>query len=471
MIKQQLSHKQQQKLSPRQIQQIKLLELTSLEIENRINKELEENPVLEEVQETDECALQIEKSNKSNTSLEDYLRESDTQSYNFHRNHSSHRREIVYSEPESFHKYLLNQLKLKELSEEEIKISEYIIGNIDDDGYIRQNYQTLSDDISLQYGQNIPASKVKKMLEFVQGLEPPGVGASNLQECLLLQLHRKKTTPIRCLVKDILKKHFDSFAKRHYDNICKIYNISKKDLRNMIKEITLLNPKPGNMCGNNMETKLAHIIPDFIVEIINGKLIFTMAERSIPKLKVNERYSEMLSGYLSNKSIEKKEEISFVKKKVDSALWFIDAIKYRNITLYNTMFAIIEIQKDFFLTGEEQALKPMKLKDISKLCGYDISTVSRATINKYVQTDLGIYPLRFFFSEAMINEKGEEVSTREIKAALKSCIENENKKNPFTDDFLANLLKGKGYDIARRTVAKYREQLNIPVARLRKEIG
>ncbi|MDR0530318.1 MAG: RNA polymerase factor sigma-54 [Bacteroidales bacterium OttesenSCG-928-I14] len=471
MIKQQLSYKQQQKFSPQQIQQTKLLELTTLEVENRINEELEENPVLEEIPEPDEYGSQIERLNKSDTFLGGSLREDNVHSYKFQQNGSLNRWEMVYAEPESFHEYLLNQLKLKELSEEEIKIGQYIIGNMDDNGYIRQSFQTLSDDISFQYGHDVSISEIKKVLESIQGLDPPGIGAGDLQECLLLQLRRKKITPIRCLVIDILEKHFAIFAKKHYDSLCKIYNISKENLKDVIREVALLNPKPGNICESSMESKLAHIIPDFIVEIIDGKLIFTMAKRNMPTLKVNEGYSEILSNNVGNKSLKKREVVAFVKKKINSAQWFIDAIKQRNTTLYNTMLAIIKLQQDFFLTGEEQALKPMKLKDVSQLCGYDISTVSRATINKYIQSDWGIYPLRFFFSEAMINEEGEEISTREIKAILKFFIKTEDKKNPFTDDVLANLLKKKGYNIARRTVAKYREQLNIPVSRLRKGVG
>lgn len=470
MIKQQLSHKQQQKFSPQQIQQVKLLELTALEIEDRINRELEENPMLEEISDADPSLLHTENLSKSIADPFSYDFFKRNHNYKFQQSYSSNQWEITYSESESFHEYLFTQLKFKKLSEEELKISKYIIGNIDNDGYIRLSLQTLSDDISFQYEKNISVSKIKNILEFIQKLEPSGIAASNLQECLLLQLCRKKKTLTRCLAINILKKHFDFFVKKHYDSIRNIYNISEKKLKDVLKEIKILNPKPGSMWESNMETKSSHITPDFITEVIDGKLFFSMAERNIPNLKINQTYGDMLLNYTNNKNFDTKEVISFVREKIDSAQWFIDAIKQRNITLYNTMLAVINIQHDFFFTGDEQTLKPMKLKDVSKLCSYDISTISRATINKYIQTDWGIYPLRFFFSDAIMNEKGEKISTREIKSILKLCIKTENKRAPFTDNILTDLLKKKGYNIARRTIAKYREQLNIPVARLRKEI-
>jgi RNA polymerase sigma-54 factor len=362
---------------------------------------------------------------------------------------------------------------LKELSEEEIKIGEYIIGNIEDDGYIRRGADALSDDLAFQYSLDVPVSEIKRVLGIIQELDPAGIGATDLQDCLLLQLKRKEKTPVRKLAITILEKYFDAFSKKQYDKISKVLNISEEDLKNVIKEITLLNPKPGNAWENNMDTKMAHIISDFIVEAINGELVFSMPEENIPELRISKEYGEMLMHYSKSKgkeSPEKRETIAFVKQKIDAARWFIDAIKQRNTNLRNTMLAIIEIQRDFFLTGEESDLKPMILKDVSELCGYDISTVSRVSNSKYVQTNWGVYPLKFFFSESMTNEEGEEVSTREIKSILKSCIESEDKTKPLTDDALVGELKKKGYEIARRTVAKYREQLNIPIARLRKEI-
>ncbi|MDR0865323.1 MAG: RNA polymerase factor sigma-54 [Candidatus Symbiothrix sp.] len=484
MIRQQLTQKQQQKLSPLQIQQIKLLELTSLEIENRINQELEENPALDEATDApsesdtdrvaDEYNLDGEGTNED-FSLGDYLTEDDIPDYKFQQNYSSNenQREIPYSESESFQEYLLGQLRLKELSESELRIGEYIVGNIEDDGYIRRDPEALSDDLAFQYGLDVPVAEITRISGIIQELDPAGIGATDLQGCLLLQLKRKEKTPAREHAIAILEKYFDIFSKKQFDKISKELNISEEELKNVIKEITLLNPKPGNAWENTMDTKMSHIIPDFIVETINGELIFSMPEENIPELRINREYGIMLTEYSKTRgkeSSEKRDAIAFVKQKIDSARWFIDAIKQRNTNLRNTMLAIIEIQRDFFLTGEESDLKPMILKDVSRLCGYDISTVSRVSNSKYVQTNWGVYPLKFFFSESLTNEEGEEVSTREIKSILKSFIESEDKTKPLTDDALVGKLKEKGYEIARRTVAKYREYLNIPIARLRKEI-
>jgi RNA polymerase sigma-54 factor len=484
MIRQQLSQKQQQKLSPLQIQKVKLLELNSLEIENRINQELEENPALEEAadipSETESDSLIEDYENNEDGSNEDfswgdYLTEDDIPDYKLQQNYSSkeNQKEIPYSESESFQEYLLNQLRLKNLSEEKFKIGEYIIGSIEDDGYMRRENEALSDDLAFQYGIDVSPEEISKILEVIQQLDPPGIGATNLQECLLIQLKRKEQTLARKRAIIIIDKYFDPFTKKQYDRIGKGLDISEDELRNVIKEITYLNPKPGSAWESNLDTKMAHIVPDFIVESINGELIFTMPKQNIPELRVSKEYGEMLEDYSKSKgkeNHEKKETIAFVKQKIDSAKWFIDAIKQRNTTLRNTMLAIIEIQRDFFLSGEESDLKPMILKDVAELCGYDISTVSRVSNSKYVQTNWSVYPLKFFFSESMTNDEGEEVSTREIKSILKSCINIEDKAKPLTDDALVKELKKRGYDIARRTVAKYREQLNIPIARLRKEI-
>jgi RNA polymerase sigma-54 factor len=484
MIRQQLTQKQQQKLSPLQIQQVKLLELTALEIENRITQELEENPALEEVSDvslesddsiSEDFNLDDEISDED-LSLGDYLTEDDIPDYKLQQDYyfkENQRGEIPYSESESFQEYLLDQLRLKDLSEEEFKIGEYIIGNIDDDGYMRRDPESLSDDLAFQYGMEVLVDEVIKVLNVIEGLDPAGIGATNLQKCLLLQLKRKEQTSERELAIIILENYFDSFTKKQYDKICKGLNISEEKLKNIVKEITLLNPKPGNAWESNMDAKMAHITPDFIVESINGELIFTMTEQNIPELRISKEYGNLLAGYTGKKGKEnadQKEAVIFVKQKLDSAKWFIDAIKQRNKTLRNTMLAIIKIQRNFFLTGEESELKPMILKDVSELCGYDISTVSRVVNSKYVQTNWSVYSLKFFFSEAMTNEEGEEISTREIKSILKSYIETENKAKPFTDSALVKELKKKGYNIARRTIAKYREQLNIPIARLRKEI-
>ena len=486
MIKQELSQKQQQKLSPLQIQQIKLLELTGLEVEDRINRELEENPALEELSDAakenqnEDSFAEFEHDddyNNEDFSLGDYLTEDDIPDYKLNQTYNNveknSREDIPYSESESFQDFLLGQLHLKDLSEDKIKIGEYLIGNIDENGYIRRDPEVIADDLMFQYGWEISISSINEVLKIIHEMDPPGVGAANLQECLLIQLKRKEQTKVRTWAIKILDHCFAAFSKKQYEKILRGLNINEDELKLIIKEITLLNPKPGNTWESSMITKLSQITPDFFVEAINGELVFSMQEHNIPELRVRKDYNVMLDN-LSNSNKKhnsgKAEDIEFIKQKVDSAKWFIDAIKQRNITLRKTMEAIIKIQREFFLTGEESNLKPMILKDVSELCGYDKSTISRVSNSKYVQTSFGIYPLKYFFSEAMLNEEGEEISTREIKAILKTCIEEEDKFKPLTDDLLVKELKAKGYDVARRTVAKYREQLNIPVARLRKEI-
>jgi len=482
MIKQQLTQKQQQKLSPLQIQQIKLLELTGLEIEDRINQELEENPALEEVYDSPSDSenenLDAELNSGIDTEedivLGDYRTEDDIPDYKLQQTYYSDnntREDIPYSEEESFQEYLLEQFRLKNLSEEQMQIGEYLIGNIDEDGYIRRSLEAISDDLAFQYDWEVSIPKIEKVLKIIQQLEPPGIGATHLQDCLLIQLKRKEKTTARDLAIRILDDYFEAFSKKQYDKIERALNITDSEMKDIIKEITLLNPRPGNAWESNMESKMAHITPDFFVEVVNGELFLSMQE-NVPDLKVNKEYNDMLNQYSKSKrqTQERKDAANFVKQKIESANWFIDAIKQRSITLKNTMLAIIDIQRDFFLTGEESKLKPMILKDVSELCGYDISTISRVSNSKYVQTNFGVFPLKYFFSEAMTNDEGEEVSTREIKLILKTCIDEEDKSNPLTDDALMKELKNRGYEVARRTVAKYREQLNIPVARLRKEI-
>jgi len=482
MIKQQLTQKQQQKLSPLQIQQIKLLELTGLEIEDRINQELEENPALEEVYDSPSDSESEDLDPEFNSGIDseediilgDYRTEDDIPDYKLQQTYYSDKNtkeDIPYSEGESFQEYLLDQFRLKSLSEEQMQIGEYLVGNIDEDGYIRRSLEAISDDLAFQYGWEVSVPKIEKVLKIIQQLEPPGIGATHLQECLLIQLKRKEKTSARDLAIRVMDDYFEAFSKKQYDKIEKALNITAPEMKDIVKEITLLNPRPGNAWESNMESKMAHITPDFFVEVVNGELFLSMQE-NVPELKVNEEYNDMLNQYSKSKrqTQERKDAANFVKQKLESANWFIDAIKQRSITLKNTMLAIVEIQRDFFLTGEESNLKPMILKDVSELCGYDISTVSRVSNSKYVQTNFGIFPLKYFFSEAMTNDEGEEVSTREIKLILKTCIDEEDKSNPLTDDALMKELKNRGYEVARRTVAKYREQLNIPVSRLRKEI-
>jgi RNA polymerase sigma-54 factor len=483
MIRQQLTQKQQQKLSPLQIQQIKLLELTGLEIEDRINRELEENPALEEVYdspsdpEDENIDPELDSGNETaeDIALGDYLTEDDIPDYKLQQTYYSDRNareEFPYSEGESFQEYLLNQFRLKDLSDEQFRIGEYLIGNIDENGYIRRSLEGISDDLAFQYGWEVSAPEIEVVLKIIQQLEPPGIGAMHLQDCLLIQLKRKEKTLVREWAIRVLENYFDLFSRKQYDKIEKALNITEAELKDIVKEITLLNPRPGNIWESNMESKMAHITPDFFVEVINGELFLSMPE-NIPELKVSREYRNMFNQYAKSKqqqTQERKDAANFIKQKIESANWFIDAIRQRCVTLKNTMLAIIEIQRDFFLTGEESKLKPMILKDVAELCGYDISTISRVSNSKYVQTNFGIYPLKYFFSESMTNDEGEEVSTREIKMVLKTCIGKENKSNPLTDDALMKELKNHGYEVARRTVAKYREQLNIPISRLRKEI-
>jgi RNA polymerase sigma-54 factor len=447
---------------------------------------LEENPALEEMSEalpdiemdspSDDSFDTKEEDSLEDITLGDYLTEDDIPDYKLQQNNYSkenEREEIPYSESETFFDYLLEQLRLKNLSESEFKIAEYLIGNLAEDGYLRRDPEAIADDLAFQYALDVPVNEVEKAREIIQQLDPPGVGAVDLRDCLLLQLKRKEKTPSRILAISILTDYFDAFSKKQYDKIIKSLEISENNLKDTIKEITLLNPRPGGAWESAMETKMAQIIPDFYVETTNGELFFSMSEKNIPELRVNREYSNMLKDYSEGNTAlnqTKKEALLFVKQKLDSAKWFIDAIKQRNITLEKTMSAIIEIQRNFFLSGEESDLKPMILKDVAELCNYDIATISRVSNSKYVQTNWGVYPLKYFFSEAMTNEDGEEITTREIKSILKQCIQNEDKRKPLTDDALMKELKTRGYNIARRTVAKYREQLNIPVARLRKDI-
>ena len=483
MIRQQLTQKLQQKLSPLQIQQIKLLELSSLEIESRIDHELEENPALEEVDdfsldsEPEDLISEYDNANDNvpeDLSLGDYRTEDDIPDYKLQEVYCANenfRENIPYSEVQSLHEFLSDQLRLKDLSEDEFKIGEYLIGNVDGDGYIRRELSGISDDLAFQYGMDVPVSLIEKILKIIQELDPPGVAASDLKECLLIQLNRKDYSPEKELAVTILDKFFDAFSKKQYYKITKSLSVDDSQLKDAIRLITILNPRPGGAWESTMDTKMSQITPDFLVEAVNGELILNMQDQNIPELKVNQGYSNMLKSYSSDrKNADQKEAFGFIKQKIDSAQWFIDAIKQRNTTLKRTMLAIIEIQRDFFLTGNESDLKPMILKDVAEKCGYDISTVSRVSTSKYVQTNFGVYSLKYFFSEGLTNDEGQEVSTREIKAILKKCIDNEDKSKPLTDEVLGSELKNRGYEVARRTIAKYREQLNIPVARLRKEI-
>lgn len=484
MLRQQLQQKLQQKLSPAQIQVIKMLEVPTLELEERIRQELEENPALEEGPDMNENSsdesetdLNDDGGNNDDFDPEEYMTDDDIPDYKMNISNNSRddkREEIPFSAGMTFHEFLIDQLRLLQLTEYEHQLAEYVIGNIDDEGYLRRSAESMVDDIVFQAGINTTDDEMNRIIELVRQFDPAGVAASSLQECLLLQLDRKKQTTDVVTARNIISDYFEEFSKKHYDKIIKGLNIDDEQLKHSISEITHLNPKPGNAWGGNiLERSMTTIVPDFILEVEGNQLTVQLNNSNIPELRVNNTYNDMFQDYASNKknqSREMKDAVMFVKQKIDAARWFIDAIKQRQQTLLTTMTAIVEFQKEFFIEGDDTYLKPMILKDIADITGYDISTISRVSNSKYIQTEFGVYPVKYFFSESMTNDAGEEVSTREIKKILSDCINNENKKKPFNDDALVDVLKEKGYIIARRTVAKYREQLNIPVARLRKEI-
>ena len=485
MLKQRLQQKLLQKLSPQQIQMIKLLEIPTIELEQRIKKELEENPVLEEGKEDqdasadqDEDIVEGEIDNEQDEfSLSDYLNDEDVPSYKLNlRNTSGEEKktEIPFSVGDTFHDHLEAQLGLRHLTEKQEILGKYILGNIDEDGYLRREIENIVDDLAFTMNVNATEEELMEILRIIQDLEPSGVGARDLQECLLLQIERKdRQNPLIELCWKILKYHFQEFTKKHYQKIIDRLNIEEPLLKQAIDEILKLNPKPGSSYSDPLNKITQHIVPDFILEIKDDNIELFLNSKNVPELHVSRQYAEMLESYKNNKEGHtkvQKDAVSFVKQKLDSAKWFIDAIRQRQTTLLLTMGAILEYQAEFFEDEDEKKLRPMILKNIAEKTQLDISTISRVANSKYVQTPSNIYPLKFFFSEGMRTEDGEEVSTREIKIILKDCVDAEEKRKPLTDEKLASILKEKGYLIARRTIAKYREQLKIPVARLRKEL-
>lgn len=481
-LKQQQELKQTQRLSPLQMQVIKLVELNSVEVEDRIKQEIEDNPALEvsdsgpagEEEENNDVPEDI--LSQEEIILGDYASEDDIPDYRLNgsdRKNETNIVEISYYDDKSLSDSLQEQIGLLQLDDQRQLIAEYIIGNLDESGYLQRDLQSISDDLLFQQQIEVSPLQMEDVLYEIQDLEPAGVGARNLRECLLLQLGRYASTPAVEHAKVILSDYFDEFSRKHYEKIIRQMNITQDELRDAIREITSLNPKPGNALGGTLQTAMNNITPDFIVDSYNGEVSIQLNNSNVPSLQINRSFSEMLKGYNENKesmSNDDKQAILFMKQKVDSAKWFIDAVKQRQNTLQRTMEAIVNLQYDFFLTEDETQLKPMILKDVAERTGFDISTVSRVSNSKYVQTNTGIYPLKFFFSEAMQTNTGEDISSREVKLILKESIDNENPVKPLTDDQLTKILNEKGYVIARRTVAKYREQLNIPVARLRKKI-
>jgi RNA polymerase sigma-54 factor len=474
---------------------MKLLQIPSVALEQRIKQEIEENPALEEmvdgeefseddketgddVQDSEDSDLESETEDYDNGDdefdLDDYLEDDEIPSYKLSSgSQSSHddRKEIPFASGVSFHDMLISQLGLRNLNDKEMAIAENIIGNMDDSGYLNRDINAMVDDLA--FSQNIQTNRdeILHVLKEIQELDPAGVGARNLQECLLIQLRRKGSThePVKNAI-TILDNYFNEFTKKHYEKILKRSKLTEEELKLAIEEILKLNPKPGNSMMETAKTN-QYIIPDFIVYNNDGDLELSLNTRNTPELRLSRTYLDMMEAYSENKkNRQKKDAFLFVKQKIDAAKWFMEAIKQRQNTLYMTMNAIMEYQRDYFLSGDETDLRPMILKDIAERVNLDISTISRVANSKYVQTPFGTFLLKSFFSESMQTEAGEEVSTREIKKILSECIEEESKKKPFTDEQLTEILKERGYNIARRTVAKYREQLNIPVARLRKEL-
>ena len=487
MLKQTLSQKLLQKLSPQQIQLMKLLQLPTVALEQRIKEEMEINPALDEgpddeedeikdqdESETAEDQDEEERSDKDEYNLSDYMDQDDdeTAPYKLKVNNTSpddERREVPLSVSYSFHDLLDSQLGLRPLTDHQYQVASYLIGNIDDDGYLRRDLDSIVDDIA--FSQNISTTKeeLEELLKLIQEFDPAGVGARDLKECLLLQLERITfADEIIQLAIEVVKNHMEEFSKKHYEKIQKKLDINDETLKQVIQEILKLNPKPGGAASDNKSTQ--EVIPDFTVSNDDGELVLSLNSRNIPELKIARVYQQMLEEYAQRKDRTGKEAVQFVKQKIESAKGFIDAINQRHQTLLLTMQAIMDYQKEYFLTGDETKLKPMILKDISERVGLDISTISRVSNSKYVQTPFGTFLLKSFFSESLSTDSGEEVSSREVKKILQDAISAEDKKKPLTDDALAKILKQKGYNIARRTVAKYREQLEIPVARLRKEL-
>lgn len=481
-LRQHLSQKLEQRLSPQQIQLMKLLQVPTMELDQRIKQELEENPALEEGAELpdDDYDNDSDDDYKDDDNdfedfdISDYF-DDDTPDYKTQANNKSkddEERAIPLSVEASFQDRLLDQLHLLDLNDTEFQIADTIIGNLDESGYLNREVEAIVDDLAFSANVMVTETQVEHVLKIVQELDPAGIGARDLRECLLLQIDRKQDGNITLFTaKKILEDFFEEFTKKHYDKIQKKLEISDEDLKDAIDAIIRLNPKPGgSMKGGGKN--LQQVIPDFMVTEFEGRLELSINGRNAPELKVSKEYEQLMRSYAEGAKTSKsdKEALTFVKSKLEGAKWFIDAIKQRNNTLLTTMQAIMSYQREYFLSGDETKMKPMILKDIAEIVGLDISTISRVANSKFVQTTYGVYPLKYFFSESLSTDTGEEVSTREVKKILSDAIGAENKRKPLTDEHLAKLLNDKGYNIARRTVAKYREQLNIPVARLRKEL-
>jgi RNA polymerase sigma-54 factor len=484
MLKQHLQFKLSQKLSPQQIQLMKLIQLPTQAFEQRLKQELEENPALEsgkeetsDLEDTYDDLYEgedAESINAEDINIDEYLSDDEVPDYRTRTNNYSsddEEKQIPYAAGISFNQYLVNQLNTFQLDDNQWAIAEFLVGSVDESGYIRRPIADIMDDLAFTQNIYVEEKLIAEVLHIVQDLDPPGVGARSLDECLILQLRRKEITPATELAIDILERSFDQFTKKHYKKLLQRHDIDEQKLKEAISEIEKLNPKPGGSYAGSNKI-IEHIVPDFSIRIVEGELELSLNGRNAPELHISREYSNMLAGYKQSKDKSKsqKDAVMFIKQKLDAAKWFIDAIRQRQQTLFITMNSIMQYQKEYFLTGDERKLRPMILKDIADDISMDVSTVSRVANSKYVDTPYGTKLIKDFFSEAMKNVQGEDVSTKEIKKILEQVIREEEKKKPLTDDKLAAILKEKGYPIARRTVAKYREQLGIPVARLRKQI-
>lgn len=471
---------QVQTLSPQQILVVKLLELPAVELEDRVRAELLENPALEEGKEetaVDDLSENADNDQSDNEydSLGDYLTEDDIPDYKLQERNKSkgeQAEEIPFSDTTSFYETLQEQLRERNLTEHQQALAEYLIGSLDDDGLLRKTLDSISDELAIYAGVDAKEQELEEVLSIIQDFDPPGLGARSLQECLLIQIKRKEPSSLQQTELNIIEKCYEEFTRKHWDKIIQRLNLSEEEFEAAINEITKLNPRPGSSLGEVIGRNMQQIVPDFIVETFDdGSIVLSLNNKNMPELRMSREFNDMLQEHIYNKANqtkESKEAMLFLKQKMDAAQGFIDAIKQRQNTLQTTMEAIIDLQRPFFQEGDESLLRPMILKDVAERTGLDISTISRVSNSKYVQTNFGIYSLKYFFSDGYTTEDGEEMSVREVRRILKECIDNENKKKPLTDDELADILKEKGYPIARRTVAKYRQQLNIPVARLRK---
>ena len=467
MIKQGLELKQSQKLSPLQIQTIKLLELPIQDLEQRIRAELEENPVLDDTPE------QSEDGESKEVSLDELKEDDYIPAYKLKVNNwgKDARPEYnTFSVRQSFTQSLMDQLGFRNLSPHEYQVASFIVGSLDADGYLRRSIDSLVDDMAFRGGITTDEDEVRRMLKVVQECEPTGVGATSLQECLLLQLKAMKQTEDVVTAERIIEEEFQEFSNRHFQKIMSHLGITREQLKAATDRITKLNPAPGGQIDDNYADQAQQIVPDFVLEDRDGKLTFSMPRFSVPERRVNKKYADMLMEADSSSERAQKEAVAFVKQKLDSAKWFVEALKQRQNTLRKTMQAILDYQYEYFEDGDESHLKPMVLKDIAEKTGFDISTISRVVNSKYIETHFGIFPLKYFFSEGLENSEGEEVSTRELKKALQECVDAEDKKKPLTDEQLVTEMEKRGYKVARRTIAKYRGQLGIPLARWRKEL-